>query len=331
MNTVRWGILSTAHINRRVIPVIKETRRGKLAAVASRDGEKANEYAAEWQIPRAFGSYEDMLGSDEVDAVYISLPNHLHCEWTVRALQSGKHVLCEKPFAISVEEAEKMIRASRETGRVLAEAFMYRHHPQTKLAGEWIRNGKLGKVTLVQGMFSFFMQNRETNARLIPQYGGGALWDIGIYPLSFAQYIYGRAPSSVSAVQWVGETGVDESFSGQMEYGSAQTAQIACSFQIPFATSMVINGTLGRLEIAWPFTRINEKGRRLVFTSTDGNSEKISVPRLDPYLGEVEDMQNAILDGAPTLIQLEESLDHVKTACALFKAAKDQQTVHLDE
>lgn len=331
MNIVRWGIISTAHINRRVIPVIRQTRRGKLAAVASRDLHKAKVYADEWEIPRAFGSYEEMLRSDEIDAVYISLPNHLHCEWTVRALQAGKHVLCEKPFAVTVEEAELMAQTSRETGMVLAEAFMYRHHPQTKLVGEWIRDGKLGEITLVQGMFSFFMQDRETNVRMVPEYGGGALWDIGIYPLSFAQYVYGRSPASVTAIQYVGESGVDETFAGQMEYGNAQTAQIACSFRVPFATSMVIHGTLGRIQIAWPFLRMNEKSSGPVFTPSTGEEQRLRGSRMNPYLGEVEDMQNAILDGTPTLIRLEESLDHVKTACALYEAAKQRQMIHLDE
>jgi D-xylose 1-dehydrogenase (NADP+, D-xylono-1,5-lactone-forming) len=329
MDIVRWGIVSTAHINRRVIPMIHASRRGKLVAVASRDLEKGKAYAAGWNIPRTFGSYEEMLSSDEIDAVYISLPNHLHCEWSVRAMQAGKHVLCEKPFAISVEEAEKMIRTRDETGTILAEAFMYRHHPQTKLVGEWIRDGRLGEITLVQGIFSFTMQNKDTNVRMVSAYGGGALWDIGIYPMSFAQYIYAQPPTSVTAVQWVGETGVDESFAAQMDYGGGQTAQFGCSFRIPFAASMTIHGTLGRFEINRPFTRTNEKGSQLIYTPVDGSSQKIKVKKIDPYLAEIEDMQAAILDGKKNLVRLSESLDHIRTARALIKAAETKQIVHL--
>jgi predicted dehydrogenase len=330
MDKVRWGLISTARINRRLIPPIRASRRGMLAAVASRDWEKAQAYADEWKIPSAFGSYEEMLASDAVDAVYISLPNHLHAEWTIRALRAGKHVLCEKPFAIQVEEVDRMAEACRESGRVLQEAFMYRHHPQTKLAEEWVRTGRLGEVTLVRGFFSFYMGSREGNVRLNPAYGGGALWDVGVYPLSFAQLVFGRAPERVAAEQWIGDTGVDESFHGQMHYGGGQTAQIACSFRIPFATSVEIHGTLGRIEIAWPFLRMDEKGSALVFTPTDGEPQETRTERLDPYLGEVENMNAAILDGRPTLISLQESRDHVRTALALYRAAQTGQMVALD-
>ncbi len=330
MVKVRWGLLSTARINRRLIPPIRASKRSTLVAVASRELEKAQSYAAEWKIPRAFGSYEEMLLSDEIDAVYISLPNHLHAEWTVRALQAGKHVLCEKPFATSVEEVDRMAAASCDSGCVLQEAFMYRHHPQTKLAEAWVRDGRLGDISLVRGIFSFYMNNREGNVRLNPAYGGGALWDIGVYPMSFAQMVYGRAPVRVTAEQWVGETGVDESLTGQMVYGSGQTAQIACSFRIPFNTSIEIHGTRGRLTIDWPFTRIDEKGRTLVYTPSEGDPQKIRSARIDPYLAQVENMNAAILDKQPTLISLRESRDHIRTALALYQAAKTGQMVTLD-
>jgi len=330
MEKVRWGLLSTARINRRLIPPIRASKRSTLAAVASRELEKAQAYAAEWKIPRTFGSYEEMLSSNEIDAVYISLPNHLHAEWAIRALQAGKHVLCEKPFAISVEEVDRMAAASRETGRVLQEAFMYRHHPQTKLAEAWIKDGRLGEVTLVRGFFSFNMTNREGNVRLNPAYGGGALWDVGVYPMSFAQLVYGQAPERVTGEQWVGDTGVDESFTAQMYYGGGRTAQIACSFRIPFYTSIEIHGTQGRFIIEWPFLRIDEKGRSFVYTPSEGNPQKIRSGRVDPYLAEVENMNAAILDGQPTLISLQESRDHVRTVQALYQAAKTGQMVALD-
>ncbi len=146
---VRWGLLSTAHINRRLIPAIRASKRGELVAVASRSLSKAEDYAANWNIPVAFGSYQDMLDSGQIDVVYISLPNHLHAEWSIRALQAGVHVLCEKPFAITLEQVDQMIETSRQTEKVLAEAFMYRHHPQTKIVGEWVRSGRLGEIRLV--------------------------------------------------------------------------------------------------------------------------------------------------------------------------------------
>ncbi len=344
MNTVRWGIISTARINRRVIPPIRASKRGKLVAVASRDLSKGQAYAAEWEIPRVFGSYEEMLASDEVDAVYVSLPNHLHAEWSVRALQAGKHVLVEKPFAITVEQADRMIAASRQTGRVLEEGFMYRHHPQMKLAGEYVREGRLGDIRLVRAAFSFYMENRGGNVRLVPEYGGGALWDVGIYPVSFVQYIYGQTligetptggvptgvlPAAVSAQQWIGETGVDESFAGLLNYPGGRAAQIYGGFSVPFFTAAEIHGSLGRLTFNRPFIGANEKEREILFTPANGNPEKLEVPSPELYLGEIEDMNAAILDGSPTLITLDESRSHVRTACALYEAARKQEVVKL--
>ena len=155
MNNVRWGLVSTANINRRVIPAIRESQRSELIAVASRDLQQARSYAQKWEIPQAFGSYQAMLNSDQVDAVYISLPNHLHAEWSIKAMQAGKHVLCEKPFAITLEEVDRMIAASQATGCKLAEAFMYLHHPQMQMVHDWVQSGRLGDILLVRGVFNF--------------------------------------------------------------------------------------------------------------------------------------------------------------------------------
>lgn len=330
MSTVRWGLLSTANINRRLIPAMRGSKRGKLVAVASRDLQKGQKYAAEWEIPRVFGSYEAMLASDEVDAVYISLPNLLHAEWTIRALEAGKHVLCEKPFATSLEDVDRMIAASRATGRVLQEAFMYRHHPQTKLVGEWVHSGRLGEITLVRSAFSFFMQNRSGNVRLEADLDGGALWDVGVYPVSFSQFVYGRTPESVTGNQWTGESGVDESFAGQMNYPGGKSAQVSGSFRIPYFTSFEVHGEEGRLTLNRPFTNINERDHELLFTPSNGKPEKLRVKAIDPYQGEVENMNDAILDGQPTLVTLEESRNHIRTTLALYEAARTGKIVRLD-
>ncbi len=329
MDTVRWGIVSTAHINRRVIPAIRASKRGKLAAVASRDIAKGQAYARDWDIPRVFGSYEDMLASDEVEAVYISLPNHLHAEWSIKAMQAGKHVLCEKPFALTVEDVDRMAAASRQNGRVLQEAFMYRHHPQTKLVGEMLREGQLGEIRLVRAAFSFFMGDSPGNVRLVPDYGGGALWDVGIYPISFAQFVYGQLPETAAGQQWIGESGIDESFAGLLVYPGGRPAQISCAFNVPYFTMAEIHGSLGRLTLNRPFTGVNEKDREILFTTVNGKMEKLKVKSPELYLGEIENMNAAILDGAPTLISLDESRNHVRTACALYEAARKQATVRV--
>lgn len=296
----------------------------------------ANMYAANWNIPHTFGSYEAMLDSDLVDAVYISLPNHLHAEWSIRTMKSGKHVLCEKPIALTIADVDRMIDTSKATERVLAEALMYRHHPQTKLVGDLVKDGRLGDIVSIRGVFNFIVQEQQ-NIRLYPEYGGGSLWDVGIYPISFAQYIMGTTPSSVCGVQWIGDTGVDETFTGQLVYpyssntpstSNVQIAQIMTSLHSPLYTIVEILGTKGRLFIQRPFTRMEEY-RKIDFFSENGKEMKISVPKQGLYLGEIEDMHAAILDGTSTYLSLEESRNYVRTIVALYQSAQAQRIISL--
>lgn len=323
---VRWGIISTANINRRVIPAIRQSNRGELVAVASRSIEEAQTYARNWEIPLAFGSYQEMLDSGHVDAVYISLPNHLHAEWSIKAMQAGIHVLCEKPFAITLEDVDRMIASHKETGRIIAEAFMYRHHPQTKQAGEMVRTGRLGKISLVRGTFDFAFSSRE-NVRLVPEWGGGCLWDVGVYPLSFAQYILGGPPEWVMGAQWVGPTGVDETFVGQMGYAGDRFAQISAAFRTPFLTFVEVIGTAGRLLLSKPFTGVNES--TMTFFPAEGDPEIISFGEKYLYLGEIEDMHGAILDGKPNYLTLDETRNHVRTVLALYQSARQGKVIKL--
>lgn len=328
MSKIRWGLLSTANINRRLIPAIRESARGQLVAVASRSEASAQAYADKWRIPQAFGSYDAMLASDAVDAVYIGLPNHLHAEWAIKAMRQGKHVLCEKPFALTVADVDEMTAVSQQTGCYLAEAFMYRHHPQTKIVGEMVRNGRLGRVTILRGVFNFAFNTRD-NIRLVPEMGGGCLWDVGIYPLSFAQYVMGGPPQQVFGAQWLGESGVDEVFAGQMVYADGAMAQISSSFCTPFHTLVEIIGTEGRLVLNRPFTGHNDGDRKLIFYPKDGEPEEITVPEKDLYLGEVEDLHAAVLDGKSQYLTLEETRNHVKTVLALYESARTSQVISL--
>lgn len=335
MNKIRWGLLSTARINQALIPAIRKSKQGELAAVASRGLERAREYAHDWDIPHAYGSYQDLLDSGEVDAVYIGLPNHLHAEWTVKALQGGLHVLCEKPFAISLQEVDSVIAASQESGAVAAEGFMYRHHPQPKLVKEWIRRGNLGELLAIQGSFTFRMGDEERrpetlNVRLVPEYGGGSLWDVGIYPMSYTQYLLDGPPEWVAGSMITGLTGIDEVFAGQMGYstsaGSEVLAQISSSFKSPYHTHMSIFGTEGQLLISNPFHDMDKAGS-VVFRNNEGSRETIPVPQKSHYLGEVEDLHSAIMDGTPTLISLTETRDHILTALALYESARLSQAL----
>ncbi|MCP4428901.1 MAG: Gfo/Idh/MocA family oxidoreductase [Chloroflexi bacterium] len=333
MDKVRWGLLSTANINRRLIPAIRASKRGELTAVASRTQQAADAYAAKWEIPQTFGSYEAMLESDAVDVVYIGLPNHMHAEWSIKAMRHGKHVLCEKPFALSLAEVDEMtavcqqLSVGRQTGMVLAEAFMYRHHPQTKIAGEWARNGRLGDILAVRSHFSFTLKD-QGNVRMVSDYGGGCLWDVGVYPVSFAQFIMGGPPQSVWGEQWIGPSGVDESFSGQMNFGNGRVAQISSAFRFPFQTWAEVVGTKGRLTLNRPFIGL-DKRRQLLFHHPDDTIEEIPVPEKELYLGEVEDMHAAILDGRPNYLTLAETRDHVRAVLALYESARSGQIVYL--
>jgi xylose dehydrogenase (NAD/NADP) len=325
---VRWGLLSTANINQALIPPIRASQRGELTAVASRSQESADTYAEQWDIPQAFGSYEAMLQSDVVDAVYISLPNHLHAEWSIKAMQNGKHVLCEKPFALTLEEVDSVRAVADETGMVITEAFMYRHHPQTKIAREIIDSGRLGEVTVVRGVFTFKMGSRD-NVRLVPEWGGGSLWDVGCYPMSIAQYFMGGPPLWVFGDQWIGPDGVDEVFVGQMHYGGGRIAQFTSGFRNPEHAYVEVLGTDGRLILNQPF-KPELSGNNFLFENEVGVSEEIPLPEADLYLGEVEDLQSAILDGSTPYLSLEETRNHIRTILALYKSAEKNEPVILD-
>jgi predicted dehydrogenase len=328
MENIRWGLLSTANINRRLIPAILASKQGELTAVASRNRAHAQSYARKWEIPFAFGTYQEMLDSNTVDAVYIGLPNHLHAEWSIKAMQAGLHVLCEKPFALTLEDVEQMIAVSKQTGCVLAEAFMYRHHPQTKIIGQLIQKGHLGEITLFRGIFNFHLSNRE-NVRLVPEYGGGCLWDVGVYPLSMAQFVFDSPPNTVFGMSWIGESNVDEVFTGQMVYSNGGIAQIASSFRTELYTHAEVIGTLGRLNIEKPFVGLGED-HLLTFYPNDGQPEIIPVPDKELYIGEVEDIHAAILDGENSYLTLDETRNHIRTALALYKSAKIGQSVKIN-
>lgn len=328
MRKIRWGLLSTANINRRVIPAIQQSERGELTAVASRTLDSAVAYAREWEIEQAFASYDEMLNSGAIDAVYNPLPNHLHAEWSIKAMRAGKHVLCEKPFALTLAEVDEMISVQQETGMVLAEAFMYRHHPQTKIIGKLLQNGRLGDILTVRAIFNFKIAAGEKNIRLEPEAGGGSLWDVGVYPVSFSQFVMGKKlPTAVFGSQIIGQSGVDEAFAGMLLYENGVTAQISCSFQSTFHTHAEIIGTNGRLAATRPFVDVQEPASRLTFFPNDGEPEEIAIPEEYLYLGEVEDMHDAILNGQPSYLTLQETRQHVQTILALYQSANSGEIV----
>jgi len=322
---LRWGLLSTAHINRSVMAPLRLSPRNTLVAVASRDAAKARAYAAEWQIAHAFDSYEAMLHSDVIDAVYVSLPNGLHAEWAAKALRAGKHVLCEKPFATTLADVDLMIRAQRETGRVLAEAFMYRHHPQTLKVQELVRSGAIGQVRLVRGSFTFTLVDR-TNVRVNPALDGGSIWDVGCYPISYARMIIGEEPVEASAMQAVGDSGVDETFVGTLRFPSGAYAQFDSGFHAPFRTNIEIAGSEGVIVVPRPFKPAGHDTFYIGQASDQLKPVTVEGPP-DLYLGEVEDMADAVLDGKAPRITLSDSRANVAAILALLHAAKERKTI----
>ena len=322
---LRWGLLSTAKINAALFKPLAKSKRNTLFAVGSRSEESAQAYAAEHGIPRAHGSYEALLADPEVDVIYNSLPNHLHAEWTIKALEAGKHVLCEKPFALTLAEVDAMTEAAQRTGKALAEAFMYRTHPQTFKVKEIIDSGKIGKILLIKGGFTFTF-NRPGNYRLDPAFGGGALWDVGCYPINYARSMLGLEPLEVFGWQATGESGIDESFSGQMRFPGDVHAQFDCGFRGPFRAFIEIVGEQGTLEIPSPF-HAGKKSEILLIR--DGKTKTIEIKGQHQYLGEVEDMADAILLGKAPHISLADSRANVAAILALYKSAKTGKVVKL--
>lgn len=319
---MKWGLLSTARINRRLIPAIRAADRAELHAVASRDLTRAERYAAEWDIPRAHGSYLGLLEDPEIDVVYISLPNSLHAEWAVCAAQVGKHVLCEKPLALSVAECELIAEAGGANGVVIAEGVMSLYHPLLHRARQLVNDGAIGEVILVRGAFSFPLK-RPKDVRWEPGLGGGSLWDVGSYPVSFIRWIAGD-PDEVFGWQILGETGVDSGFAGLLRYESGVLGSFECGFQGQLRLRAEIVGADGVLVVERPYV-LNEESQ-VVLTRGD-SQEVITLPAADPYQCEVESLTAAVLEGAPLAVSLASSRANVSTLVALYESARSGRAV----
>lgn len=322
---LNWGLLSTARINDDLIPALRISAGNNLAAVASRSQASAEAYARQRKIPRALGSYEALVEDPAIDVIYNSLPNHLHAEWTIRALRAGKHVLCEKPLALSLEEMDAMTAAARETGRVLAEAFMYRHHPQTLKVQEIVKSGQLGKIQLIKGAFTFSLR-RESDIRWERELGGGSIWDVGCYPISYARMILAAEPLEAFGWQVIGRGGADATFIGQLRFPNEAYAQFDSGFQSPGRSFIEIVGEAGVLNIPVAF----KPGLRETVTLRRGdNTESIKIEGQDLYLGEVEDMADAILSIRQPRVTLQDSRGNTAAILALIASAENRVPVKL--
>ena len=246
--TLRWGILGCARITRRgLIPGLAASKTGVLEAIASRSLANSRAWAAEFGIPRAFGSYQELIADPEIDAVYIPLPNELHREWVEAAADAGKHILCEKPLALDLAEARIMVEYCKDRGRILREAFMWRHQPRTLELARRVHDGAVGQLRLIRSAFSFVIDMNDW--RLDPTRGGGALWDVGCYGVSTARLFAGSEPESVGAVAHFGQSGVDLSLAAALKFPTEVVALVDCSFEQAFRCSYELVGSTGRIEV----------------------------------------------------------------------------------
>jgi xylose dehydrogenase (NAD/NADP) len=325
MSRLRWGLLSTARINRLIIPAVRAAARSDITTVASRSLEKGRAYAAEWQIPRVLGSYEALLHDPDVDVVYIPLPNSLHVEWTVRALEAGKHVLCEKPLALTVEDVDRIAEVAARSARVATEGLMYRHQPLTHAVEHLVKTGRLGAVRSVKGAFTFPL-TREGDVRLDPALGGGSLWDVGCYPVSYSCLLAGTAPVEVFGWQQMSSTGIDLEFAGMLRFADGSVAQFDCGFVGPFRAEMEIVGRSASLRVERPF-RTDDLSRLLLTVGDE--RETLPFRSAPPFAGEIADMEAAALDDRAPRVSLAESRRTVLTITSLYESARSGRSVQL--
>ena len=320
-SVLRWGILGPGRIAGRLAPAIAGSARGELAAVASRDRARADGFAAAHGIPAVHPTYEALLDAPDIDVVYLAVPNALHAEWAIRSLEAGKHVLCEKPLALTVAEVDAVIDASRRTGRLATEAFMYLHHPQIERAMALVRDGALGRLELVNATFSFFL-DRPVDPRIDPSMGGGSLWDVGCYPVSLARLVAGEEPDRVGAFARFDAQGVDRTFVGQMHFPSGLLAQFDSGFAAPDRERVEIVGSEATLVLDTPWKPAPDGAEPTLVMWRDRTPTTIPVESIDQYRAEVEDLEAAILDGRPPRIDLGFSRGSIAALVELDRAAR---------
>jgi predicted dehydrogenase len=320
---VRWGILSTARINRRLIPAAHASAKAELVGVASRNRARADEYARRWEIPRAYGSYEELLADDRIEAVYISLPNSLHCEWSIRAVEAGKHVLCEKPMTRRVAEVEEAFDAADRCGRLLSEAFMYRHNPQMRRLCELLDGGAAGDPRVVRSCFSFSISD-PANIRLRADLEGGALLDVGCYCVSGSRLVAGE-PESAYGRQLIDASETDRVFSGSLRFPGGVFALFDCGTTLPLRDELEVVGTEGSLFLDDPW----HAHEPVIELRSNDRRERIELEQADSYLLELENVSDAIRGEAELLLGREDAVGNARALEALAASAESGGPVEL--
>jgi predicted dehydrogenase len=329
MSKLRIGVLSTADIAiKKVIPGMRRADRVEVVAIASRDGDQARAVADRLEIPRAHGSYDALLVDPDIDAVYIPLPNHLHADWTIAAARAGKHVLCEKPLALTAADAERMAAACDAAGIRLMEAFMYRHHPSWVTVRDLVASGRIGRLAAVRSWFSYYNDD-PANIRNIREYGGGALYDIGCYNVNLSRLLFGGEPTRIQAsMERDPVTGVDVLTSAILDFEGG-SATFTCATRLETDQRVDIYGTTGRISIGIPFNIPPDRPTQ-VFVTAGGDppvapaTEVIEFPAADPYGVEADVFAAAVLDGTPLPLEADDAVANLQVIEAIFAAAADR-------
>jgi D-xylose 1-dehydrogenase (NADP+, D-xylono-1,5-lactone-forming) len=322
-NAVKWGIMSTADINRKVIPGAHASPKVDLVAVASRDQARADAYAKTWEIERAYGSYEALLEDPDIEAVYISLPNNMHIDWSIKALEAGKHVLCEKPLSRHADQVEAAFDTADRVGRLLSEAFMYRHNPQTKHAKELVDSGAIGELRLVRSAFSYSLYDEE-NIRLRTDVDGGALMDVGCYTVSGSR-LFGGEPERVFGEAWFGPSNTDWVFGGTLRFPGDVIATFDCGTAMPNRDELEAIGSEGSIFLDDPW----HCNAAVIELRKDGNVERIELESVDSYRLELENVSDAIRGEGELLLGREDAVGQALALEALHESAKNGTSVEL--
>jgi D-xylose 1-dehydrogenase (NADP+, D-xylono-1,5-lactone-forming) len=321
---MKWGLLSTANINRKLLEGVRGTDEATVVAVASRDRSRAEAFAREHGIERALGSYEELLEDPEVEAIYNPLPNSLHVPWAVRALEAGKHVLCEKPLTRRPTEVEEAFAAAEEAGRLLMEAFMWRHHPQTRRLRELLDEGVIGRLRLIRAAFSFPLRDPE-DIRLAGELDGGALMDVGCYCVSGSRFVARAEPERVSAEQVIGGKGVDIALSATLRFPDDVLAQFDCGLSVGHRHELEAIGEDGSLYLADPW-----HGRSPGIRLTRGDEvEAIEIADANPYSHQLENFARAARGEESPRLGGEDALAQARTIEALYASADSERAVAL--
>lgn len=324
--TIRWGVLGCAGIAAKAaIPAIQSSRLGRVTAIASRDAGKASDMAARFGIAKAYGRYEELLADPEIDAIYNPLPNHLHVPWTIKALERGKPVLCEKPIALDAAEATTLAAVQKSTGLPVAEAFMVRHHPQWQTARVLVAEGRIGEARAIQTIFSYYLDD-PGNVRNRADIGGGGLFDVGCYAINTARFLFGAEPlQAIALLERDPVFGTDRLASGLLAFPEGRQLAFTCSTQLALTQKVTVLGTRGRLEIPIPFNAPADQPTRLILDDgrdlAGGGREEIAIEAVDQYREQADAFCEAILKVKPLDTGLEDAIANMKVIDALFRSA----------